>query len=84
MKDLAIANFNVGKALTTLCRYKEASLHLRKSAAIVKNCKLEDTNFGRRIIQTKKEVLAVSVVVKLDGAQRRHPICAKTKKAQCY
>ena len=59
MKDLAIANYNVGKALTTLCRYKEASIYLRKSAAIVKTCNLHETNFVKRIIQTKKEVMAV-------------------------
>lgn len=61
MKDLAIANYNVGKSLNTLLRYKEASVYLRKAAAIVKTCNLHETTFGKRIIQTKKEVMSVGV-----------------------
>lgn len=61
MKDLAIANFNVGKALQKLFRYSESSEFLKKAARIVQSCGLEDSNFGKIILQTRKEVLEVRI-----------------------
>lgn len=59
MKDLAIANFNVGRALMSLFRYQDAAAYLRKAANTVTGCGLENSVFGRKIIETKNEVLKV-------------------------
>ena len=67
MKDLAIANFNVGKALLTMFRYKESAAYLRKAAATVTGCGLQNSMFGQKIIDTKNEVL------KVDLASPAHP-----------
>ena len=59
MKDLSIANFNVGKALMTLYKYNESAVYLRKASNTVIGCGLQSTVFGKKIIDTKNKVLKV-------------------------
>lgn len=64
MKDLAIANFNVGRALMSQYKYKEAAVYLRKAASTVISCGLDKSVFGQKILDTKTQVLKVTLTNK--------------------